>query len=982
LEETVMKRYAVILLVVGCVWVGTSMRARSADAPANAPQPDSTKLLNSGQGTPVDPAAVVAEGFKTLDLRGIVTLNWKDDRASGTKGWTRQGENDMRNVQPGLQKLLGIPFDLIDANSNGGKAVLTLKSNKFPAGAASTTLAVGAKAASIYFLHASAWTRDHMATYVVTYDDGATVEIPIVGKENINDWWVPISPKNARIAMHTFNAQSDDLCLFAFGWDNPSPDKTIKSLEFKTENTDGIVVLTAVTLSDKPVALPDPSAIELPDYLKSDASLMDKTQWFPVEIKDDPFKPTPIDQSVNIDAPAGKHGFEKTVDGRWAFDDGTPCRMVATMTNPPQTRQDAVQQARFLAKYGFTMVRMGHLAPDLIDPNQPDTQHLNAKFLDNLDFFINELAKNGIYTRLSTMWYRKFKEGDNIPGFDQAATKANTPGAVPEVSSMGITFFVPRVEELNIQLEKDLMAHRNPYRDNKPYGEDPAICQYEVTNEDGIFFSTFDGIAPVYSKMLDQMWLDWLTKKYGTEEKLAAAWGDGWRSADSLVKGHVNRRKLYQFEATPGPASAPRVHDQLEFYASLENGYFTKTREALRAQGMHQPICGSGWFGAGNTFFTDIYANAKGMDYIDRHHYWGGGPGDWQILELPFDPACALQRPELILKLGQERVIGMPFTISEWANTLPNQYRLEAPGLMAFYGNELGGWDAPIHFAWGAERGEFCSFLKWMWPVNEASTLCQYPALSQMIRDADIQPGPDAYIRNMSDNRVLSGQSTKDVAINLSISGPFEALAKQSGQNPKSLAAIYAAAVGRTGVAFTGDVEKPDYSIDLDKYLDMDKKEIHSATGELYWNYGVGYVTANAPKMQGVVGFCTDIPIALKDCQIQASNKICSVLVSPVDGKPLSESKHILITAVGRCRNTDMAYTRGGASLLHVGTSPTMLEGVKGTVTLHRTGACTVAGLDIYGYKDCDVTPTVNGGDIVIPMDGQNKAAYYEITFQ
>jgi hypothetical protein len=968
------KRIVVLLLAAGFVLVGMAMVARSADAP----QEIKAKTINNGQGTLVDPKLAEADGFTPLDLRSIVTLNWKDDRASGAKGWTRQGANDMRNVEPGLQTLDGIPFDLIDADTNNGKAVLTLKSNKFPAGAADTTVPVNAKAASIYFLHASAWTGGHMATYVVNYDDGTTAEIPIVADDNINDWWNDKNPKNARVALHVTNPQCDDLVLFAFGWDNPNPDKTIKSLEFKTENQDGIVVLTAVTLSNKPVSLPDPSALKLPDYLQSDVPLMDPTQWFPVEIKDDPFNPSPIDQLANLDAPAGKHGFEKNVDGRWAFDDGTPARMVGIMGNPPEKKEDAAQLARFLAKYGFTLVRMGHLAPQLVDANRPDTQHMDPKYLDELDFFINELAKNGIYTRFSTMWYRPLKRGDNIEGFDEAV------GTKPDATlpSTGITYFVPRVMELNIQLEKDLMAHKNPYRNNVAYGEDPAICQYEVTNEDGVFFGTFDGIAPVYSKMLDKLWVDWLTKKYGSEDKLAAAWGDGWRSADSLVKGHVTRRKLSQFEATPGRASAPRVHDQLEFYTSLENGFYTKTREALRAEGMHQPICGSGWFGVGNTFFTDIYANAKGMDYIDRHHYWGGGPGDWQILELSFDPSCALQHPELILKLGQERVIGMPFTISEWANTLPNQYRLEAPPLMAFYGYELGGWDAPIHFAYGDIRGQFASFLKWMWPVNEASTLCQYPALSQMIRDADIQTGPDAYIRNMSDAKVLSGKSTQDVDINLSISGPYAAMAKQTGQNPKSLASIYAAAVGRTGVAFTGDQEKPDYSIDLNKYLDMDKREIHSATGELYWNFGKGYVTANAPKMQAAVGFFTDIPIALKDCQIQSSNTICSVLVSPLDGKPLAESKHILITAVGRCRNTDMAYSRGGQRLLHIGQSPTMLEGVKGTVTLHRTGNCTVNGLDIYGYKDCEVVPTVNGGDITIPMDGKNKAAYYEVTLQ
>ena len=399
---------------------------------------------------------------------------------------------------------------------------------------------------------------------------------------------------------------------------------------------------------------------------------------------------------------------------------------------------------------------------------------------------------------------------------------------------------------------------------------------------------------------------------------------------------------------------------------------------------MKQPICGSGWFGAGNTWFADIYANTKGLDYIDRHHYWGGGPGGWQILQLPFDPTCALIKPELILKLGGERVMGMPYTVSEWANTLPNQYRLEAPGLMAFYGNRLGGWDAPVHFniefpGFGGDDG-FTNLLKTMWPVNEASTFCQYPALSQMIRQADIQEGPDVFIRNLSDDKVLGAKPMKDVAVNLSISGPYEAMASKQGINARSLAATYAAGVGRTGIAFTGAHEKPDFSIDLNKYIDMEKKEIRSATGELYWNYGTGYVTANA-RMQAAVGFFANLPIKLKDCQIQMSNPVAAVLVSPLDEKPLAESKHILITAVGRIRNTDMAYSRGGRRLLNIGQSPTHLEGIKGTVILTHGGNCTVTALDPWGYKTAAVTPKVEGGQIVIPLDGQNKAAYYEVTF-
>ena len=266
-----------------------------------------------------------------------------------------------------------------------------------------------------------------------------------------------------------------------------------------------------------------------------------------------------------------------------------------------------------------------------------------------------------------------------------------------------------------------------------------------------------------------------------------------------------------------------------------------------------------------------------------------------------------------------------------------------------------------------------------MWPINEPSTLCQYPALAQAIRRGDVREGPLVFARKFSEKRTFSAQALTDVAIKVDISGPYEMSAEQ-GINARSLASYYAAAVGKTGVQFT-KADSPDFSIDLGPYLDMQKKEIRSATGELYWNYGRGYLTANTSRMQAAVGFLSGVPIKLADCQISSSNCCASVLVASWDGKPLNQSKHILITAVGRSRNTDMAYSRGGQRLIAIGKPPVLLEGVRGTVCLARIGPCTVTALSPYGYKTAEIRATSEGGATVVPLDGRNKAAYYDVQF-
>ena len=938
-------------------------------------------------------AAAAESGCKMVDLKAVVNMDWRDEVwGDGKGGWTDQGDTDMRNIEVGVRTFFGIPFDVIDPAKNGGKAVLTLKSRKFPPGPAAATAPVGLKARSLYFLHASAWTGGQMATYIVHYEDGTTAEVPIRAKEEICDWWGPAHGAKYRVAFHVPNAKTDDVGMLVFGWDNPQPDKVIKSLELKSEMADGIVLVAAVTASDKPVSLPDPKDIPEPDYKMSDLGTLDKSQWFPVEVAPDKFEDSPIDQAAALDAPAGKHGFMKTADGRWVFEDGTPVHLVATMQGTPRDKKESEYEARWLAKYGFNMVRIGHLvtgpeAGSAVDWSRPDSGHLNAKVMDQLDYLVAELAKRGIYSRLTMLWYRKAKKGDGIDGFDESvayadekAKRTRKPGEDPVFDTVGTAFFDAKVMQLNIDLQKAILTHKNPYRDNKAYGEDPAICQIEVTNEDGAFFYTIDGISPFYKKRLDGLWAAWLLKKYGSQEKLAEAWGKDLAPEEKLADGSVKRLLIWNFNNVPKEKQA-RAGDQLRFYSDLNIAYFNKTKEALRAAGAKQPICGTGWFGVGVGFYPELYSNVPGMDYIDRHHYYGGGPGGWQILPgLPFNDECALKKPECILKLSQERVLGMPYTISEWANVLPNQWRLEAPPLMTFYGNCLNGWDAPIHFAMEGGGGGFSRFLKWMWPVGEPSTLCQYPALSQVIRRGDVKEGEKVFVRNFSDARLFSGQPLKDVAIKFEVSGPHEMSAEQ-GVNAKSLAAFYAAAVGKTGLEFSKE-GKPDFSIDLAKYIDMQKKEIRAATGELYWNYGAGYVTANTPRTQAAVGFLAGVPVKLGDCEIRTSNRIASVLVTSWDGKPLRESRHILITAVGRSRNTDMAYSRRGQRLIAIGKSPVLLEGVKGAVALARTGKCTVTALSPYGYKAAEVTPQAEGGKIIVPMTGENKAAYYEVKFE
>ena len=935
-------------------------------------------------------AARAAGGFTTLNMRGVVNMAYRDEVQGDGIGWTNQGDNDMRNMPLGAQTFLGIPFDIIEPATNHGKGVLTMQSRNFPAGPAQVTVPVNATAQSIYFLQAAAWLDGHVLDYLVHYADGTSVNIPIEAKVEISDWWGPQNYEKCRIAFHVPNNQNDDMGMVIFGWNNPNPEKTITAIDIKSPVLAPVPLVAAITLSDKAMTLPDAKDIPMPDYMKPDTDLLDKTQWFPVPSVHDTFNASPIDVSATLDAPAGKHGFLQNKDGRFVFEDGTPAKLVAVGEGDffPATRERARYMARWLAKFGFNQLRFHALVPGVCAPSKDNTSTLDPAKLAKLDVFIDELAKAGIYVRFSMIYYRGMVRGDGADAYDQLLKFNNKQGNDQTINTSTMTFFDPKIMQMNIDLEKAIMTHHNPYRlgkDGKPlmYGEDPAISMIETCNEDSMFFYTTDGLAPYYKQELNRLWNAWLKKKYHTQADLVKAWGpDSLFELEQLDMGTVKRVPIGNYSNRFPDIQVKRAADMLRFYAELNNNFFTKTKATLRAAGVKQPINGTCWFGPDLAYWADIYSNTQGMDYIDRHHYWGGGPGEWQIVPLPFNPASALNSPETILKLSSERVMEMPFGVSEWANTLPNQFRVADPMLMAFYGNCLNGWDIPVIFSDAINEEGFNTLMKWMWPVSDPETLCQYPTLSTVIRRGDIKEGQTVFVRNFSDEMTFGAKPLPDVGVKFQTSGIFE-VGQSANVSEKALVAYYAAGVGKTGISFTHDA-KPDFSpIDLTKYIDLKKKEIRSQTGQLLWNYDTGYVTANAPLTQAVTGFVTNLPMVLDDCTILTSNEIATIYVTSWDGKPLKESKHILITALGRNRNPDMVYSRGGQHLISRGdTGPVLQEGIKGTVTLNRTGAVTVTALSPAGYKTVDVTPTIQDGKIVIPLDGTNKAVYYDVVFQ
>jgi hypothetical protein len=120
-----------------------------------------------------------------------------------------------------------------------------------------------------------------------------------------------------------------------------------------------------------------------------------------------------------------------------------------------------------------------------------------------------------------------------------------------------------------------------------------------------------------------------------------------------------------------------------------------------------------------------------------------------------------------------------------------------------------------------------------------------------------------------------------------------ERLSPQS--NIKTGVSPLAYLVGPVEVKYQGDAAQSKV-IELNSYIQQDKKLVRSTTGQLTWAYGKGVCTLNAPKAQGATGFLKkEGVVKLADVELQCGNDYATVLAVSMDDQPLRDSGKILV---------------------------------------------------------------------------------------
>jgi hypothetical protein len=676
--------------------------------------------------------------------------------------------------------------------------------------------------------------------------------------------------------------------------------------------------------------------------------------WFAFDPKEDAFAATAgFDLRPLNETEAGEEGFISVKDGQFAHSKTGKAVRFWAVNGPPNKMDDPAELrrcARMLAKHGVNLIRIhaGYFNSD----GEVDL----AKVQHAIDV-VEAMKSQGIYTDFSVYWYSFISPKPNTPWLQGYDGKKNPHAAL---------IFNPDFQKRYHEWWTALLTTPSKTT-GKRLVDEPAVASVEMQNEDSLFFWTFadKNIPDAQMRIIEKLFGDWLTKKYGSLDAALKQWHGQGHGRDSVAEGRMGFRQLWNIFNE----RSARDKDTVAFMTELQRDFYEKTYAFLRGVGFKGVITTSGWTTASQEYLgpLDKYTNTVG-DYVDRHGYFGGsrrGPNDgWALMNtqvyadrsaLRFDPEEPGKPKLFVNPVMDPHYEGKPSVISETSFDRPNRYRTEGPLYYACYG-ALQDSNGFFLFAldtdhWSVKPGYFMQ----PWTLMSPGSMGQFPAAALIYRESLVSPGDVLVDLNLkiADIEDLKGTPMPQDA-------SFDELRLKdvpSGTTLKANSIIdplvhYA---GRTNVNFS-ETGGPAKLVDLSPYIDHAAQTVTSTNRQLKLDYGKGVLTINAPAAQGVSGNLKAAgAVETADLTIRSDLELGHIIAVALDGKPLATSGRILLQVMSEERPTGYRTEDAGNGkrrITDIGSDPWLVKDLDGTIRLKRSdaGSLKVTPLDFNGY--------------------------------
>ncbi len=639
----------------------------------------------------------------------------------------------------------------------------------------------------------------------------------------------------------------------------------------------------------------------------------------------------PLDLSFIFknEKPAGRHGFLKMDKDHFVFEDGAPGRFWGVNFNggacfPEFDYSEKV--ARRLAKTGCNIVRFHQLDAEWNTPNLfvfnkgeriGNTLTLHPESMKRLDYLVYCLKREGIYCYLDMLTYRNFKSGDGVENAFQLEDAADP-----------YNFYNRKLIELQKKFIYDIWTHINPYT-GLAYKDDPVFVLTEIVNERDFFGRGRLQIEPYVAEF--------------------RAMFDKWCKANGVAYD--------AFGCNINEDSEPLVR----FKILVMENYYKEIRAFMRETGVKIPIAGTNWLINGAVTKSNLV-----NDFMDSHTYyynwqWGETVKKCMNKGITQSPTFGMEY------LAGTRVLDRPFFVSEWDMPWPNEFRAESPILLAAIGS-LQGWGGwTIHTYAYSPRLDRMQILGKEVSSNSIGGVPYREGIFSTWND----PAKYGlfYHAALVTRRGDIAEAKAPVAIQV------EDLVHGA---PKAVAT--ASELCKIGVQFQGQKATARNVVpETDPLVNAAAGEVKSQTGELYRSWKKNYGTIDSPRTKCAYGFLQkNGEIVLSGMTVNATTDFAVVALSSLTDQPIGASDNLLLTAVGRARNTDAKFD--GEQMLEYGKPPILIEVIEAEIAIKtELNTLKVWAINAEGFYVGTVPSRYEGGELRFKLGETMPSMYYLI---
>ena len=631
-----------------------------------------------------------------------------------------------------------------------------------------------------------------------------------------------------------------------------------------------------------------------------------------------------VDVSFLLDAPAGKDGFITIGEGQLEKPNGKRFRIWGvnfTGASCFPSKEDAPIVAEHLARFGINCVRFHFLdsnwSASVFVKDRDDTRALDKQQLDLWDYFVAELKERGIYTNINLNVGRNFRKGDGVRDYEYLGL------------AKVVNYFDERIQELHREYAGQLLTHYNPYTKSQ-YRNEPAVATVELVNENSIVEAwmadrllgrntgqqrgTWIDITQYYANKLTEKYNAWLTERLSLGElrELRDMSGVG---ADELVP----RLTKNQFAKAP----KKRFHLEASFYMELEHDYFTMMYDFLKKNlGVRSLVAGTSDHGHSKSGYPLLTSTSQ-MDIVDGHVYWqhpsyGTNPKTKRrTFSIKNTPMVDDPFNSTIVQLSRSAVAGKPYTVSETNHPFPSEYACEGIGILAAYA-AFHDWDGIYLYTFEHKNPEeWQSKMLGHFDIRpDPVKMCNAAVCAAMFLRGDVRPAIETAARSYSPEQVREG-----------IRLPYS-------ERTYFTPGFCLATPLRHATRIAGFDESYGQRTDTGR-----GNPTVSDTGELAWYHSQKaktFVTVETDKSQALIGFVRSCDRKLKNLSVAVENEFCSIILTSMDGRPISRSNRLLLVTTARSANSGMVWNKDRTTLSDWGSAPTVIEPVRGKIVLQN----------------------------------------------